>query len=571
MQVLMMKKLMFCVCFVCTSVFGYPYGLEVTEVGAESVILKWHSTEKNVEEFKVHCSGIRHYMTPQKELHTELDVLTHFVPGSLTHLLIGDVLTNYNYSCIVSEQLEDNAQVLGCQVSDPFHFSTDYSNPEQPRPPDIHLQNDQHFRIDLFPVSSRHGPLLGYKIQFHVVNEEDPNGIPIIPEHWIFSFGEGALPNPIVVSKAHGPRSFQLSFSYDSLPPYILTDQEIFASALKNNVKYSVVTIAYSKNKQQLTKKSGGILFSVSKPSEPFVASRTVFHQSTENASSVRPGHLAVALSIGVILPLLMISWVVLIAVFLLCRARRIRYQLQNTFTRHDSNEFKKTQQSTDTDMLRLQSSPAKGDHPWLGPSNDSWNAVHTESTPTIHTDSRAHQISPSEASSNSLIQLSPSHPSPLNLTEFVMSEPTIYDISHFHQRCETTNPHKSNAVPLQYTTTVDKHTEEFITSQSYQNETERIQSPKFYSAPEFSSAVSTTEHSEMIMRYSSSSVFLPRGFSAGPQMNTFALAPQLSPIQRLAPQLSPIQRLLNKLSGDESEQEDQAPELEMDMYDVYY
>ncbi len=127
---------------------------------------------------QVHCSGIRHYMTPQKELHTELDVLTHFVPGSLTHLLIGDVLTNYNYSCIVSEQLEDNAQVLGCQVSDPFHFSTDYSSkcarnhsisipfanyysdPEQPRPPDIHLQNDQHFRIDLFPVSSRHGPLL---------------------------------------------------------------------------------------------------------------------------------------------------------------------------------------------------------------------------------------------------------------------------------------------------------------------------------------------------------------------------------------------------------------------------
>ena len=39
-------------------VLGYPYGLEVTEVGAESVILKWHSTEKNVEEFKVRSQYI---------------------------------------------------------------------------------------------------------------------------------------------------------------------------------------------------------------------------------------------------------------------------------------------------------------------------------------------------------------------------------------------------------------------------------------------------------------------------------------------------------------------------------
>ena len=65
-------------------------------------------------------------MTAQREPHTELDVLTHFVPGSLTHLLIGDVQPNYNYSCMVSEQLDDSAQVLGNKVSEPFHFATDY-------------------------------------------------------------------------------------------------------------------------------------------------------------------------------------------------------------------------------------------------------------------------------------------------------------------------------------------------------------------------------------------------------------------------------------------------------------
>ena len=222
--------------------------------------------------------------------------------------------------------------------------------------------------------------------------------------------------------------------------------------------------------------------------------------------------------------------------------------------------------------MLRLQSSQAMDDLPWLSPENDSWNAQYS---PTVHTDSCSHQISPSQFSSKSLIQFSPSHPSPLNRTDVVMSEPTRYDTSHFHQkpssdhdmtlpacsrskRCRATSPNKSNAVPLQY---IDKHTKvlEPMSDTTSQNDTECIQSPDFYSAKEFSLAVSTTEHSEMILRHSSSSVFLPRGFSTGPQMNTFALAPQLSPIQRL----------LNELGEDESEQEDQAPELEMDMYDI--
>lgn len=32
---------------------AYPYGLEVHDVEAESVVLKWQTTETNVQEFKV--------------------------------------------------------------------------------------------------------------------------------------------------------------------------------------------------------------------------------------------------------------------------------------------------------------------------------------------------------------------------------------------------------------------------------------------------------------------------------------------------------------------------------------
>ncbi len=92
----------------------------------------------------------------------------------------------------------------------------------------------------------------GYKIQFHIVNEESPNGIPVLHANELVPFGEYAPSDPSHASKASQPISFQLSFQNDSIPAYVLTDDSVlFATALKKNVKYSVVTIAYSKSKEQ--------------------------------------------------------------------------------------------------------------------------------------------------------------------------------------------------------------------------------------------------------------------------------------------------------------------------------
>ena len=60
------------------------------------------------------------------EPHTEVDVLSHYVPGALNHVLMGNVQANFNYSCMITEQLDGDASVLGSRVSHPFHFATDF-------------------------------------------------------------------------------------------------------------------------------------------------------------------------------------------------------------------------------------------------------------------------------------------------------------------------------------------------------------------------------------------------------------------------------------------------------------
>lgn len=116
------------------------------------------------------------------EPHTEVDVLTHYVPGALNHVLMGNLQANFNYSCMITELLDGDAYVLGSRVSNPFHLATDFLSkcsvhyvtilakltivvfsligPEEPKMPEVHqLENHPH-RIVLFPVSSKFGPIL---------------------------------------------------------------------------------------------------------------------------------------------------------------------------------------------------------------------------------------------------------------------------------------------------------------------------------------------------------------------------------------------------------------------------
>ncbi len=67
-------------------------------------------------------------MSPQQESQTELYAFTHFVPGTLTHLLMGELKPNVNYSCTVSEQVTMIAQIVGNRISDPFSFMTLYDS-----------------------------------------------------------------------------------------------------------------------------------------------------------------------------------------------------------------------------------------------------------------------------------------------------------------------------------------------------------------------------------------------------------------------------------------------------------
>ena len=217
--------------------------------------------------------------------------------------------------------------------------------------------------------------------------------------------------------------------------------------------------------------------------------------------------------------------------------------------------------------MEWLQSSHPMGDLPWLDPEHNPESIIdHTQSTPTLHVPpSSQASPGPSRFTSKSLIEFSPNVPEPekelmINrLKGYTLSVPTPYDISNFHEHTTTHPSPKHPTTPDSYPRTYQssRQTQEKRPRSSTKS-TSSIQSNKsptmFYSAPDFSSEASPPE--QIITQQSSSSMFLPRGLSTGPQM-----------VPRSRP--SPIQTLLNQLSGGESGQEDQAPDLEMDMFDI--
>lgn len=118
------------------------------------------------------------------------------------------------------------------------------------------------------------------------------------------------------------------------------------------------------------------------------------------------------------------------------------------------------------------------------------------------------------------------------------------------HTHCR--HPSDSTATSLRYTTTVDQCTNRLTSDEPAQSPT------LYYSANRLSTTEDDIDESGVI-RQSSSSVFIPRGLSSGPHRFHERLVSTSS---------SPLEKLLHQLSG-ESGQEDQAPELEMDLYDI--
>ena len=178
----------------------------------------------------------------------------------------------------------------------------------------------------------------------------------------------------------------------------------------------------------------------------------------------------------------------------------------------------------------------------------------------------------------------------------YTISEPTKYDISNFHSPGHTNDilsvdpypriaPHsfKTNSSDLH---TYRTHSLPYVTIASTEEREDTlddvsveanssppqhtIQSPtKFFSAPDFSSEVSPSDANQQfddgaqlsqgIPLHTSSSMFIPRGLSSGPHLVT-----------RPGAQPSPIQTLFSQLSqASLSQQEDQAPDLDMDLYDI--
>jgi len=183
--------------------------------------------------------------------------------------------------------------------------------------------------------------------------------------------------------------------------------------------------------------------------------------------------------------------------------------------------------------LERMASEPLQhlGELPWLTPEQDI-RAQHSKSTPSFH-----HQALTPPPTSKSLIQFSPDPKHAAKLQLEASSK------EHNHITSEDTEETLGQQMPV---------------NQSPQDLTiEVIYSPtKFYTAGDTES-MSSHSDSEDIEKDPSSMMFLPRGFSAGPQL----ASPGYSQ--------SPIQHLLNQLSGAESEQEDQAPDLEIDPYEI--
>lgn len=94
-------------------------------------------------------------------------------------MLIANLKENFNYSCVVTEDITEGTQLLGDRFSEPYHFVTDYGGtaikctlfdvvlsqlvsetvaPEQPKSPVIHTK-DNVVIIKLFQTSARFGPI----------------------------------------------------------------------------------------------------------------------------------------------------------------------------------------------------------------------------------------------------------------------------------------------------------------------------------------------------------------------------------------------------------------------------
>lgn len=254
-----------------------------------------------------------------------------------------------------------------------------------------------------------------------------------------------------------------------------------------------------------------------------------------------------------------------------------------------DASQLRKTQRHDD--MPWIQPSHEVGDLPWLDPNfsnNNTPSFSRHSSIAQVHGHSSGSQIEDRSLPENNI------GGQVAEQMGYTISEPTKYDISNFHspgcindilnldpQPQVTPHPLETNSSVLHSCRThslpyitIATAEQNYDTQNDYSNSSpiqHTIQSPtKFFSAPDFSSEVSPsdanhdggqpTQGSDGKMPIqSSSSMFIPRGLSSGPQL-----------LARPGAQSSPIQTLFSQLSqASLSQQEDQAPDLEMDLYDI--
>ena len=72
---------------------------------------------------QVLCAGLRQYNTVEGDREVDLDTVTQFVPRGVGQAFLGNLQSNFNYSCVV--QAESNKDTV--QETLPLLFSTLYS------------------------------------------------------------------------------------------------------------------------------------------------------------------------------------------------------------------------------------------------------------------------------------------------------------------------------------------------------------------------------------------------------------------------------------------------------------
>ena len=65
---------------------------------------------------------MRQYVTIDGEREVDLDTVTQYVPHGVEHAFLGQLQSNFNYSCVVESESSDNKQ-----QTRPLLFSTPYS------------------------------------------------------------------------------------------------------------------------------------------------------------------------------------------------------------------------------------------------------------------------------------------------------------------------------------------------------------------------------------------------------------------------------------------------------------